>query len=267
MLQPPVICTTRYAHAICFDISAGRPYMRADALQTEPLAPTFSGAVADARNYMAWIAATLRPYLGCNVLEVGIGHGSYYEYLGKLGRYQGVDIDPANVEGSRARYPGGDFSIVDVCSDEFRSRFAPGSVDTVVCCNVVEHIEDDNRAITNMANALAPGGHLLILVPALQQLYGDLDRLAGHHRRYDKPMMLRACSEAPIDILELRYFNPIGGLGWWANRFAKYRSLDADAVNAQVRIFERYILPVSRLLDPMTRGFFGQSLICIGRRR
>jgi hypothetical protein len=37
--------------------------MKADTLQTEPLAPTFSSAIADARNYMDWIVATLRPYL------------------------------------------------------------------------------------------------------------------------------------------------------------------------------------------------------------
>lgn len=255
---------------LCFrivDISRTAFVMNIAAAKAEPHVPTFSGAVADARNYVNWIVGTFRPYLGREILEVGFGYGGYYEHLGGLGGYRGVDIDVAHADWSRARFPGGDFSIVDVCSDEFTSRFAPGSVDTVVCCNVVEHIEDDNRAITNMANALAPGGHLLILVPALQQLYGDLDRLAGHYRRYDKAMMLKACAGAPIEILELRYFNPIGGLGWWANRFAKYRSLDADAVNAQVRIFDKYILPLSRLLDPMTRGFFGQSLICVARRR
>jgi hypothetical protein len=136
-----------------------------------------------------------------------------------------------------------------------------------VCCNVIEHIEDDNRAVGNLANALTAGGHLLILVPALQQLYGELDRLAGHYRRYDKPMMLKACAGAPIEILELRYFNSIGGLAWWVNRFAKHRSLDAGAVNAQIRIFDKYILPISRMVDPLTRGFFGQSLICVARRK
>lgn len=228
--------------------------------------PTFSSAIADAHNYMDWIVGTLRRYFGQNVLEVGIGHGSYYEYLGKLGRYRGVDIDPENVTNSRARYPRGDFGLADICSEEFRSRFCSGSVDTVVCCNVIEHIEDDNRAVSNMANALTPGGHLLILVPALQQLYGDLDKLAGHHRRYNKALMRRACKGAPIEIIELRYFNPIGGLAWWINSFAKHKSLDDAAVNAQIRIFDRYVLPFSRLLDPLTRSFFGQSLICVARR-
>jgi SAM-dependent methyltransferase len=241
--------------------------MTADALQTEPFAPTFSSAIVDARNYMTWIVATLRPHLGRNVLEVGIGHGSYYEYLGKLGRYCGVDIDPASIEGSRARYPDGDFAVADICSDEFRSRFAPGSVDTVFCCNVIEHIADDNSAVANLANALEPGGHLLILVPAVQQLYGELDRLAGHHRRYDKPLMLKTFAGTPVDVLELRYFNPVGGLAWWLNRFARHRTLDDDAVNAQIRIFDKYVLPVSKLVDPLTRGFFGQSLICVARRR
>jgi SAM-dependent methyltransferase len=241
--------------------------MNANAQQAQPLAPTFSSAIADARNYMAWIVATLRPYLGRNVLEAGIGHGGYYQYFGKLGRYHGVDIDPASIEGARARYPGGDFEVADVCSEEFRSRFSPGSVDTVVCCNVIEHIDDDNRAVANLANALTPGGHLLILVPALQQLYGELDRLAGHHRRYDKPMMRKAVTGAPVDILELRYFNPIGGLAWWLNRFAKHRTLDDDAVNAQIRVFDKYVLPLSRMVDPLTRSFFGQSLICVARRR
>jgi SAM-dependent methyltransferase len=234
--------------------------------ETQQMAPTFSSAIADAHNYMDWIIGTLRPYFGHDVLEVGIGHGSYYEYLGVLGRYRGVDIDPENVARSRARYPDGIFELADICSEEFRSRLSQGSVDTVVCCNVIEHIEDDNRAISNMANTLTPGGHLLILVPALEQLYGELDRLAGHHRRYNKPLMLKACAGAPIEVLELRYFNPIGGLAWWANRFARHQSLDDSAVNAQIRIFDKYVLPISRMLDPLTRGFFGQSLICVARK-
>ena len=117
-----------------------------------------------------------------------------------------------------------------------------------------------------MANALSTGGHLLILVPALQQLYGDLDRLAGHYRRYHKSSMLKACGGAPIEILKLCYFNPIGGLAWWVNSLARHESLDDGAVNAQIRIFDKYVLPASRLIDPLTREFFGQSLICIARK-
>jgi SAM-dependent methyltransferase len=215
---------------------------------------------------MDWIVASIRPYLAGNILEVGVGHGSYYEYFGEIGGYRGIDIDPQNVANSQARFPAANFEIGDVCSEQFRSKFGPGSADTIICCNVIEHIEDDSRAVANMVNALSCGGHLFILVPALQELYGELDRLAGHYRRYDKSQMLRACSGTPTRLLELRYFNPIGGLAWWVNRFARHQSLDDSAVNAQIRIFDKYVLPASKLLDPLTRSFFGQSLICVVRK-
>lgn len=231
------------------------------------LEPTFSSAIADAHNYMDWIVATMRPYLGKDILEVGIGHGSYCEYLAGFGRYRGVDIDPENVRNSSRRFPGRSFQLADICSEQFRTDYPSGSVDTVVCCNVIEHINDDRHAVSNLVNALSPGGHLFLLVPAHQALYGDLDRLAGHFRRYDKTRMLAAVAGVSGEVLSLRYFNPVGGFAWWLNTFASHSSLDDDAVNAQIRIFDRYALPISKLVDPMTRGFFGQSLICVVRKR
>ena len=91
--------------------------------------------------------------------------------------------------------------------------------------------------------------------------------LAGHFRRYNKTRMLTAVDGVPGEVLSLRYFNPIGGLAWWINTFASHRSLDDDAINTQIRIFDRYVLPISKLVDPMTRDFFGQSLICVVRKR
>src|SRR5262245_2542657 len=137
------------------------------------LNPTFSSAIADARNYMNWIVSTMRPYLGKEILEVGIGHGSYCEYLAGFGRYRGIDIDPQNVRNSSSRFPDRSFHLADICSEQFRSEYPPGSVDTVVCCNVIEHIEDDRHAVSNLVNALSVGGHLVLLVPAHQALYGD----------------------------------------------------------------------------------------------
>ena len=130
----------------------------------------------------------------------------------------------------------------------------------------MEHIENDRAALANLAHALSPGGHLLLLVPAFQQLYGDLDRLAGHYRRYDRPMMRRMIDGLPLEIRELQFFNPVGGAAWWINTFFRYESLDSGAVNAQIRIFDRLVVPLSRGLDFLTRDFFGQSLICIARK-
>jgi SAM-dependent methyltransferase len=232
----------------------------------ETSSPTFSSAIADATSYTRWISETFAPYAKGRILEVGIGHGGYFVFLSKLGRYTGIDIDPQNVASARRRFPQADFRVSDICAKQFQSEFPQGSVDTIVCCNVIEHIENDRLAVANLANVLSTGGHLLLLVPALRQLYGDMDRLAGHHRRYDQSMMRRTLDGLPLEIRELRFFNPVGGVAWWINTFFRHKSLDSHAINAQIRIFDRLVVPVSRGLDFLTRGFFGQSLICIARK-
>ncbi len=132
--------------------------------------------------------------------------------------------------------------------------------------NVLEHIAEDGKAIENLIAALTPGGHLLLNIPAFNFLYNDLDRLAGHIRRYNKRSLEALLKGKRVEIVELYYFNPVGGIGWWANSFKKHHSLNSTAVNNQIKIFEKFILPISRFLTPITAKFFGQSIVCIARR-
>ena len=226
-------------------------------------APTFSTAIADANNYIDWIIAKFAPFLGGRVLEVGIGHGSYFDRLRHFGPYLGVDIEPHLVREAKARFPDAQFAVADITNDSFNQLVPPASVRSVVCCNVLEHIEDERAAVANLLTTLEPQGHLLLLVPALELLYNDLDRLAGHHRRYSKAMMRDVLRGLPGQVKVMDYFNPIGGMAWLANRLVKHESLDSGNVNRQIRIFDRYVLPVSRALDPLTKRVFGQSLVTI----
>jgi SAM-dependent methyltransferase len=220
-----------------------------------------------AKNYIGWILDSFSPYLAAPVLEIGVGHGSYADVLQNYGDYIGVDIDPLSVEEARQRLPELDFQTVDITSPEFIELAAKRDVKTIICLNVLEHIEDDVQAITNLAKALRPGGHLLIIVPALELLYNDLDRLAGHHRRYDRNQMQSRLNRAGLDIVRCNYFNSIGGLGWLANRAMRHGSLNDKAVNSQITLFDKWLVPPSRLVDPVTRKFFGQSIIAVGRKQ
>jgi hypothetical protein len=131
---------------------------------------------------------------------------------------------------------------------------------------VLEHVADDAAALANLVDAIKPGGTLLISVPAMMGLYNDMDRLAGHYRRYHLADFHRLLAPLPVEIDRLCYFNPIGGLGWWVNRFKRHDSLNSNAINGQIEFFEKYVLPVSKLVDPLTRRFFGQSVTCIAHR-
>ena len=125
---------------------------------------------------------------------------------------------------------------------------------------------NDNEAVANLLKALHRGGHLLLFVPAFQSLYSPLDRLAGHHRRYRRRELAQLVPPEMGQIVRNEYFNPVGGFGWWINKFMPYNSLNDSAVNTQVRLFDQYVLPVSRCLNPLTRSIFGQSIVCAVRR-
>jgi SAM-dependent methyltransferase len=227
---------------------------------------TMSSAIGEAHNYVAWIVDVFRPHVGKSLLEVGTGFGNYRRQFGSVENYASVDIDQGAVHAAAAVDPAGRYVCADIAGEEFARIITPGSVDTVLCANVLEHIPDERAALSNMMASLADGGHLLLFVPAHPALYGDMDRLAGHLRRYTNATLAQALSGLGGQIVFSRYFNPLGGLGWWANRFRRYESLDDEAINRQIRIFDRFVLPLSRAVDPLTNRIFGQSLIAVVRK-
>ena len=229
-------------------------------------AETYSSAIAEAVNYTRWVLDAFDGLIGRRVMEVGIGHGGYVDYLPHLETYLGIDIDARSVaEAQRAR-PDYVYLEADVAQPEFLDRLRGQRFDTVLCLNVLEHIEDHRAAVCNLMSALEPHGHLLLFVPAFQALYSPLDRLAGHHRRYTRRQLAELVPPELGRVVLNEYFNPIGGIGWWVNKFMPHKSLNDSAVNGQLRLFDRYILPLSRGINPLTRGVFGQSVVFAARR-
>jgi SAM-dependent methyltransferase len=230
-------------------------------------AETYSSAIADARNYMDWVVAQFRPFLHGKIMEVGIGHGNYCALLREYGDYVGVDVDSESVAAAQERFPDIRFAQCDILEISSLRRTLPSDADAIVSINVIEHIEDDRTAVSNLIQVLKPGGHLLLSVPALMMLYNEMDRLAGHFRRYTTASMQALLQGQPVEIVRLGYLNPIGGLGWWVNSLSKPKSLNAESINRQIRLFDRYIVPVSKALNPLFQSFFGQSVVCIARRK
>ncbi len=218
-----------------------------------------------ADHYNRWIVSAFAPYIGRSVLEVGIGHGAFHDLVGTHG-YVGVDIDPALVERARRARPGVEWLVADVAGDSFPGLIGDRRFDTVLCVNVLEHVREQETGLRSMVGVLAPGGHLLLFVPAFKSLYTDLDRLAGHVRRYRAGEVRGLLAEAGAEVRMAEYFNSVGGIGWWLNRFLSHQSLGSGVVESQVRLFDRYVLPVSRAFNPVTRRFFGQSVIAAARK-
>jgi len=245
-----------------------------------------------APRYNRWQFDVIAPWIGKRVLEVGSGVGNMSEYIVAQQRELVVltDIDesyrqrlrerfadfplvpegeiPGTGRSSARRIRSGDLTrkadsvVVDSLTlpdDEAPTRFKDRRLDTVVALNVVEHIEDDIGALRTVAGLLAPGGRAVILVPALQAIFGSLDEELGHFRRYSRASLAAAFSAAGLGLERMFWYNRVGVFGWWLN--ARVRRVKRIPI-AQLRAFDRLVptLRYERFL-PLP---FGQSLVAIG---
>jgi SAM-dependent methyltransferase len=133
-------------------------------------------------------------------------------------------------------------------------------LDTVVCCNVLEHLEPDEAVLRSFFDTLVPGGHAVILVPAHPRLMSECDRRLGHFRRYTAVELEAKLERAGFEVVSLRGFNTLGIAGWWVNKVLRR----ADVSPAQARLFN-VLVPAARVVDALGVGP-GLSLIAVGRR-
>lgn len=179
----------------------------ADILDSFSVAPRFN----------CWMADTIRPYVGQRVLEIGAGMGNLTrQFVRRRQRYIATDIDEEHLVRLRNRLkhqPRLEVAVCDLSRPADFERFSE-SVDTVICLNVLEHIENDLESLRNISYALEPGGRAILLVPQGQEIFGELDIALGHFRRYSHADLKRVVEAAGLEIQTLIDFNRISRPGW-----------------------------------------------------
>jgi SAM-dependent methyltransferase len=219
--------------------------------------------MATLRNYNRWILDRFEGSIGNRVLEVGAGTGNMTRLLYGRDLIVATDVELAYLHILRNRFsrqPTIRVEALDLEKEDWKALRDTG-FDTIVCFNVLEHIEGDVEALQRLYELLMPGGRLLLFVPADQNLFGTLDVQVGHHRRYTAATLERALSAAGFRIRELGYHNVFGRLGWWLNgRVLKRAHIPA----AQSRLFD-FLVPLLRRLEPR-RPDNGLSLIAVAER-
>jgi 2-polyprenyl-3-methyl-5-hydroxy-6-metoxy-1,4-benzoquinol methylase len=222
--------------------------------------------IEEARRYGEHIFGLFQPFIGRRVLEVGAGIGTMSR---KLVRSADVVIGIEPNRSCLARLESAmrgesKFTLLAAHLEECdQGALRQQQLDTVYCVNVLEHIEDDVAALRMFSDVIVPGGHVLIYVPAIQAAYGPLDAELGHHRRYSKRTLAGAFSAAGLELIRLKYANPIGLIGWMYNSHvtkARHHSLE------QVKLFERYVAPWALPLERWIPPPIGSSLAAVGRK-
>ena len=230
---------------------------------------TMSSAMPDALNYHGWIGDCVSRWLAEGpLIEVGPGYGQYTRrFMGKAERVLAVDIDERCVADIRKLGRNVEAVVADIGAPAPSPVIKENSWASVVCLNVLEHIEDDVLALRNMGRWLAPRGRLVLLLPAHPALYGPMDEMAGHYRRYTRKDIVSKLLLVGLKCVRADYINPIGGLGWWVNaKTCSPKNLSASSVNGQIRLFDKLLVPLSRLATPLSKNIFGQSLLVIAER-
>lgn len=215
--------------------------------------------MAEAANYTAWLLQRAARFPARRILDLGAGVGSFTEPLSRRADVVALEPDPAFVEVLRERFAGR--SGVTVVEGDASSPGIAGPFEVAICFNVLEHIADDVGTLRRVSDVLAPGGHLLLLVPAHALLYGAIDRSVGHERRYSKGLLGSRLVEAGLVVDELSYVNPVGALGWLVASRLLHRS---QVPAGQLELFDR-LVPLLRALDRL-RLPFGLSVWAVAHR-
>lgn len=180
--------------------------------------PQFFEALAKAEDRHFWFrsrnllisdlahSVTARFPDGHRVLEVGFGTGNVLRFLKRVcsrGNVFGMELWSEGIRFARAR----NLDLL-VQGDLRQAPFQP-VFHLVGMFDVLEHIPDDAGTLRAMGNLLAPGGLLMVTVPAHQALWSYFDDAAHHCRRYSPGGLKRALASAGYEVEYLSQFMAI----------------------------------------------------------
>jgi SAM-dependent methyltransferase len=220
---------------------------------------------ATAHNWKSYLSDRIRPFIAGDVIEVGAGIGANTRYLDRGGNPRWVCLEPDQSMAARLRVNLEQTNAsrgYEVVCGPLQCLKASPRFDTIIYIDVLEHIEHDREELEAAAILLKAGGRLIVLSPAHQYLFSPFDAAIGHCRRYDR-RKLRTISPAGLRLEQLWYLDSVGLLLSFANRQFLRQSMPTKA---QIRFWDQYIVPASRVLDRCSFGSLGKSIVGIWRR-
>jgi len=217
-------------------------------------------ALREAHAYRRGLMREFGPFLGRRVLEIGAGIGQFTELLSKqpgVDAVLAIEPDPILSAEFRKQHP-----RIPLVQGTLQTANPTPDWESIVCVNVLEHIEADADELRAYHRLLQPNrGRLCLFVPARPEIYAPIDRDFGHFRRYRRGELADKIAAAGFRLQRLHYFNLIGyAAWWWMFRIRKQRKFDLGSV----RLFDRWIFPISSFLEQrIVRPPIGQSLVAI----
>lgn len=211
--------------------------------------------------YNCWTLNKFKKYLSGDILEVGCGIGNFTKTLVDYGQVRAIDINQEYIKklkqeiGGKAQVGFGD---IEKGSYFFKNQ----QFDSIVCLNVLEHIEDDDVALKNLHKLLKKEGKLILLVPAHLILYGEIDKSISHLRRYERKELIEKLEGVGFKIISSRIINFLGALGWFiAGKIFRTKMVGEGSIK-MFNLIAPLVLPFEDLIKPP----IGTSILIVAEK-
>lgn len=202
------------------------------------------------------------------ILDAGTSTGTNLRMLGEEGyrRFVGLDLSPDAIRFAAMKGLGR-VEQGDVC----RMPFEDASFDVVLATDIIEHVDDDLKALEEINRVLTPGGTALITVPAFQSLWGLQDVVAQHKRRYLKGPLLTQIRSAGLVVGRTYYFNYIlfapiwlarQAIRWLKVEVSSENEINTPALNRLLGL----IFSLDIVTAPWLRLPFGVSILAVAEK-
>jgi SAM-dependent methyltransferase len=224
------------------------------------------GLFSEAGNWKCYIRDTIQQYLGDDVLEVGSGIGATTRIIcdGSRNRWVCLEPDPQMSGTLRALIGSGSLpGCCEVKTGTLSDLDVDEVFDTALYIDVLEHIAADGDELNNATRHIRTGGVLLVVAPAHQWLFTSFDQAIGHHRRYNIDTLTEVVPKN-FEPVMLRYLDCVGLTASLANRLFLKSSMPT---RRQLALWDKMMVPLSRLLDPFFRYRLGKTLVGVWRKR
>ena len=198
-----------------------------------------------------------KKYYKNNFLEIGAGIGSFTDrYKKDIKNIFLTEIDKQNLHILKTKYQNDkNITVLESQIANVSQKF-----NTICHFNVLEHIKDDKEEIINCLNKINKEGYLVILAPAHNKLYSNLDKDVGHYRRYEKSFF-ENLNLSNGEIVELKYMDCMGYFLYYMNKLIYKKEIYPSGF--KIFIWDKIFTPITILLDFLTAYRFGKNVLCV----
>lgn len=202
----------------------------------------------------------IKKYLKGNILEIGAGCGSFTRnYINnKVESITLTELDDRNISDLKVNFENySNIKILKKTIYDIEQKF-----DVIIYLHVLEHIEKDKEEIEEAVKKLNKDGLLIIMAPAHQKIYSNLDKAVGHFRRYEVDFFKKDFKS--LEIIDIKFLDSMGYFLYYLNKL--FFKKEVYPSKFKIFIWDKLFTPISAITDFIFRYKFGKCILAIYKK-